>query len=190
MMKNVLVINGHEYYDFAKGELNKTMFDEIVQTLDGAYEVKTTVIDAGYDIKEEQEKYKWADVVIYQTPIYWFSLPAKFKKYMDEVYEYGVFFVGAAEGYGKGGLMKGKKYMFSTTWNAPVTEYKNVEGFFAGKDFEDSIAHLHYAQQFIGMEPLKSFGAHDVIANPDITLYKRELQAHLEDVFEMTANQS
>ncbi|MGQ7155828.1 NAD(P)H-dependent oxidoreductase, partial [Escherichia coli] len=58
----------------------------------------------GYNIKEEQDTFLWADVVIYQTPIYWFSVPGLFKTYMDEVYEYGLFFKGADE-YGTGGLL-------------------------------------------------------------------------------------
>ncbi|WP_044339398.1 NAD(P)H-dependent oxidoreductase [Rossellomorea aquimaris] len=184
-MKNILLINGHEYYPFSPGRLNKTIFDEMVSQISKKYEVKTTVVQDGYDIKEEQEKFKWADTIVYQTPIYWFSLPGMFKKYIDEVYEYGVFFGGSEEGYGKGGLMTGKKYMFSTTWNAPEGEYNHPEGFFKGQDLEGALEHLHRTQSFVGMEPLKSFGAQDVVANPDIDKYLTELRQHLKEVFHL-----
>ena len=79
----------------------------MVTVLGENHHVKTTTIQDGYNIKEEQDKFLWADVVIYQTPIYWFSVPGLFKTYMDEVYEYGLFFKGADE-YGTGGLLKRK----------------------------------------------------------------------------------
>ncbi len=59
----------------------------MVTVLGENHHVKTTTIQDGYNIKEEQDKFLWADVVIYQTPIYWFSVPGLFKTYMDEVYE-------------------------------------------------------------------------------------------------------
>ena len=187
IMNNILVINGHEYYDFAKGQLNKTLYKDIVSTLSEKFEVKTTIIEEGYDIKEEQEKFKWADTVIFQTPIYWFSLPAAFKKYIDQVYEYGVFFGPAINQYGDGGLMKGKKYMFSTTWNAPESAFNNkdADSFLKGADIEEAIRHLHNMQAYVNMVPFKTFGAHDVVANPDIEKYRNDLQKHLKEVFEI-----
>ena len=72
---------------------------------------------------EEIEKFRGSDIVIYQMPIYWFSFPHFTKKYIDEVYLYNVFFT-SSEKYGHGGLMKGKKYMFSLTWNATYDAFK------------------------------------------------------------------
>src|SRR6478735_12840799 len=81
------------------------------------FDIKTTVVDKGYEVEEEIEKWLWADVVIMQTPIYWFSIPGKFKQYIDCVYMDNIFFKGSSQ-YGRGGLLTGKKYMFSLTWNA------------------------------------------------------------------------
>ncbi len=53
------------------------------------YEVKTTIVESGYEIAEELDKYKWADAVFVQTPVYWMSVPYLFKKYMDEVFTSG-----------------------------------------------------------------------------------------------------
>ncbi|UOY91759.1 NAD(P)H-dependent oxidoreductase [Ectobacillus sp. JY-23] len=181
-MKNILIINGHEYYEFAPGKLNKTIFDAIVATLKGTYEIQTTVVQNGYDIEEEHKKFTWADVVIYQTPIYWFSVPGLLKTYIDRVYSYGVFFAGS-DVYGKGGLMQGKKVMFSTTWNAPEHVFENVNEFMEGKSLEESLLSLHKAHEFVGMESLKTFSCHDVVANPDIDKYMSDLHKHLQDVF-------
>lgn len=183
-MNNILVINGHEYFPYSQGKLNKTLFDEMVSKLSGNYNIKTTVVQDGYDVNEEHEKFKWADVIIFQTPIYWFSLPTLFRKYFDDVYQYGVIFQGS-EKYGQGGLLKGKKYMFSTTWNAPAGDFNHTEGFFQGRDLEGAIEHLHYTQRFVGMEALESFSIHDVITNTDIETFIADLRKHLNKVFSL-----
>ncbi|NGZ76532.1 NAD(P)H-dependent oxidoreductase [Saccharibacillus alkalitolerans] len=183
-MSNILIINGHQFYPYSQGRLNKTLVDETVSILSEQHNVKTTTVQEGYDIKEEQEKIKWADTIIFQTPIYWFSLPTLFKQYFDEVYEYGVIFAGA-ERYGQGGLLTGKTYMLSTTWNAPESEYGTPDGFFKGLDLEGTLEHIHATQRFVGMEALESFSIHDVIANPQVETYLVKLREHLNKVFEL-----
>ncbi|QWU13901.1 modulator of drug activity B [Paenibacillus sophorae] len=180
-MKNILIINGHQKYGSAEGKLNQTLTDSMVSFLSEKNSVQTTTIQNGYNIKEEHKKFIWADVVIYQTPIYWFSIPGLLKTYMDEVYEYGLFFKGADE-YGRGGLLTGKKYMFSTTWNAPEKAFNDPTQFFKGDSLEAAIAHLHRVQEFLGMQPLKSFACYDVIKNPKLDKFTSELGAHLKAV--------
>ncbi len=119
--------------------------------------------------------------MIYQTPIYWFSVPGLFKTYMDEVYEYGLFFKGADE-YGTGGLLTEKEYMFSTTWNAPENSFGDKTKFFEGESLESTLSHLHRVQKFLGMSPLKSFACYDVVKNPDIEQYLLNLKDHLDGV--------
>lgn len=41
------------------------------------------------DVKAEQEKLLWADVLILQFPLWWYSLPAILKGWVDRVYAYG-----------------------------------------------------------------------------------------------------
>ncbi|MGG2063968.1 NAD(P)H-dependent oxidoreductase [Bacillus sp. S14(2024)] len=180
-MKNILIINGHQTYRSAEGKLNTTLTDNMVTALSTKSNVQTTVIQNGYHIEEEQNKFLWADIVIYQTPIYWFNVPGLLKTYMDEVYAYGLFFKGS-EQYGRGGLLTDKHYMFSTTWNAPEKAFNDPAQFFGGKSLEDVLSHLHRTQEFIGMKPLKSFACYDVIKNPDIDKFVSELNTHLEEV--------
>ena len=116
--ETVLLINGAQSQGVAEGQLNKTLMDQALEVLLPHYQVLTTQVSEGYDIREEQEKFAQADVVIFQYPVFWFSLPSDFKRYLDDVYEMGVFFTGS-ERYGEGGLLQGKSYMLSTTWNAP-----------------------------------------------------------------------
>ena len=181
MMKNILVINGHEYYDVAKGQLNQTLFNHIIATLQPHYNIRTTIIQSGYDIKEEQEKYKWSDIVIIQFPIYWMDVPGALKTYFDKVYEHDVFFKGS-DIYGHGGLMTGKQFMFSTTWNAPKNSFKDGQ-FFNNRTPEDILTGLYFTHQFIGMKPLPGFSVHDVIKNPKIDEFLHALDTHLARTF-------
>lgn len=183
-MPNLLVINGHEYYKHSKGHLNMTLFNEIVEKLSSNYEVKTTVLQDGFDKEEEQEKVKWTNNIIYQTPIYNYSVPALFKKYIDLTHEHGVYFRGNKEKYGiGGGLLTGKRYMFSTTWNAPYSAFNNPDQFFEGRGVEDVLFHLHLSHKYAGMEAMNTFACYDVKKNPDVSKYLDSLSSHLSQYF-------
>lgn len=194
-MKNVLLLNGHQRYEgFAEGKLNQTLTETAEDFLTGkGYEVKTTIVDFGYDIAEEHEKYPWADVVIVQTPVYWMSVPYLFKKYIDEVFTSAVGKVlwnddgrtrtDPAKKYGSGGLMHGKKYMVSTTWNAPNEAFDDPGQFFKGKDVDDVFLWLHKNFEFFGMEALPSFSCHDVLKNAEVEKDIERYKVHLAGAF-------
>lgn len=183
-MKNILIINGHEKYPFAQGKLNQTLTEKMIELLKDNYNLKLTTIENGYEIEEEINKFKWADIIIFQHPIFWFGLPGKFKTYIDQIYQYGIFFAGG-ETYGSGGLFTSKKYMLSTTWNAPETVFNDKNQFLEGKSLDDVLFNIHKIHQFCGMTPLKSFSCHNVIIAPNINRYLNELQNHIEEVFEL-----
>lgn len=73
------------------------------------------------DIAREQEKLLWADTVILQFPLWWFSMPAILKGWIERVYAYG-FAYGVGEHsdrrwgkrYGEGTLA-GKRAMLMVT---------------------------------------------------------------------------
>lgn len=157
--------------------LNKTLFDEIVNALSARHEVKTTVIEEGYEAEEETIKFQWADVIVFQTPVNWYSVPWIFKKYIDEVYQYGVFYQSSPE-YGHGGLMGDKKYMFSLTWGTAASEFHKPGGFLDNKSPDDIYIAMHKLHEYMGMQKIETFCALGVI-NPDIEAYKKELHLHL-----------
>lgn len=73
------------------------------------------------DVKAEQDKLRWADAVIFQFPLWWFSMPAILKGWFDRVYALG-FAYGVGEHsdtrwgdrYGEGS-MAGKRAMLLVT---------------------------------------------------------------------------
>ena len=94
-MKKVLIINGHQYYDVvARGELTNKIIEKATKFFENnGFEVKYTHIEKGYDVKEECEKFEWADAVLFQYPVYWMGLPWIAKKYFDETFTQGRHYV-------------------------------------------------------------------------------------------------
>lgn len=76
------------------------------------------------DVRAEQEKLLWADVLILQFPLWWFAMPAILKGWVDRVFSYG-FAYGVGEHsdrrwgdrYGEGTLA-GKRAMLIVTTGA------------------------------------------------------------------------
>jgi NAD(P)H dehydrogenase (quinone) len=81
------------------------------------------------DIATEQEKLAWADAVIFQFPLWWFSMPAIMKGWVERVYAYG-FAYGVGEHsdshwgdrYGEGN-MAGKRAMLVVTTGGWESHY-------------------------------------------------------------------
>jgi NAD(P)H dehydrogenase (quinone) len=81
------------------------------------------------DIAREQEKLVWADAVILQFPLWWFSMPAILKGWVERVYAYG-FAYGVGEHsdhrwgdrYGEGTLA-GKRAMLVVTTGGWESHY-------------------------------------------------------------------
>ncbi|MBE5202774.1 NAD(P)H-dependent oxidoreductase [Pectobacterium sp. FL60-S17] len=196
-MKNVLIINAHQFYEgISSGSLNKALISVIQEAMEKrGYTVKLTHIEQGYDINEEVEKHLWADIIITQSPVYWFSTPWIYKKYVDEVFTAGLmqqcFLVDdgrtrqdPSRQYGSGGKMQGKQYMLSLTWNAPKEAFDDKEQIlFSGKSVDDVFAYNTVNYKFCGVEPVPSFSCFDVMKAPEIEKDIERLKEHLAYVF-------
>jgi len=119
-MKNVLVVLGHSNYSNSLS--NKT----IVEAVKGRPHITVRNLDDVsknyvFDIEAEQAALLAADVVVFQFPFHWYSLPAIFKKWVDDVLTYGF-----AYGH-EGSKLAGKKVVLSFTTGGPADSY-SVEG--------------------------------------------------------------
>ena len=192
-MSNILIVNGAKQFAHSNGELNDTLTalgEEVLSDL--GHRVKVTRTDANYDAQEEVEKYLWADVVIYQMPGWWMGAPWTMKKYIDDVFTTGHGSLYANDGrsrsdatkkYGSGGLIQGKKYMLSLTWNAPLQAFDDPEQFFHGVGVDGVYLPFHKANQFLGMQCLETFIVNDVIKAPQIAQYEQAYRQHLQQLF-------
>ena len=192
-MKNILIINGHQRYDqIAEGKLTKLFIDTASDFFtENGLNVKHSVIESAYDISDELEKLAWADYILFQYPVYWMGVPWITKKYIDEVFSAGVNTVtyvsdgrsrdDASKRYGSGGLMQGKKYMLSLTYNCPDSEFDNKDSFFDGLSLDEANVATHKLFQFCGAEPLETYAIHDIFKgdldmDSELTRFKSTLQ--------------
>ncbi|KEC83208.1 MULTISPECIES: NAD(P)H-dependent oxidoreductase [Acinetobacter] len=192
-MSNILIVNGAKQFAHSNGELNDTLTalgEDVLSDL--GHRVKVTRTDANYDAQEEVEKYLWADVVIYQMPGWWMGAPWTMKKYIDDIFTTGHGSLYANDGrsrsdatkkYGSGGLIQGKKYMLSLTWNAPLQAFDDPEQFFHGVGVDGVYLPFHKANQFLGMQSLETFIVNDVIKAPQIAQYEQAYRQHLQQLF-------
>lgn len=119
----VLVISGHN--DLKNSLANQTILNEIENQLP---DVEVRKLDALYpdgkiDVAAEQAALLRADLIVWQFPMYWYSLPALMKKWLDEVFQYGF-------AYGSTAVLGGKKFLVSFTTGAPADSYAgNADSF-------------------------------------------------------------
>ena len=85
--------------------------DYLVYALEQREGAKSQTIAA--DIQAELDKLLWADLVIFNFPIYWFSAPAILKGWFDRVLVSGICY-GGKRFYDQGGLA-GKKALVTVT---------------------------------------------------------------------------
>ncbi len=183
-MKNILIIKTHQNYPASKGELNSFMADEIEKFFKmHDCNVKRTNLPSSYDVKHEQEKFLWSDTIVFQFPIFWFSAPAALHQYIQDVYEYDIFY-SSSEKYGQGGLLKGKRYMFSTTWGASKDTFHN--GLWEKCHTPDDVlTPLHKTQQYVGMSMLPTFACLNVVQSCNAEKYKVALSEHLKEIIKL-----
>ncbi len=195
-MKNVLIVNGHQRYDqVAEGNLTKIYIDAASEFFEkNGFNLKHSVVESNYDVKDEVEKFVWADYILLQYPVFWMGVPWITKKYIDEVFSAGDhngLYINdgrsrddATKRYGSGGLMQGTKYMLSLTYNCPDTEFSAKDGFFDGLSLDEANVATHKTFQFCGAEPLETYAVHDIFKGDlDINIELEKFRKVLEKNF-------
>ncbi|MGW4243203.1 NAD(P)H-dependent oxidoreductase [Nocardia sp. NPDC004722] len=81
------------------------------------------------DVRAEQEKLLWADTVIFQFPLWWYTMPAILKGWVDRVFTYNFAYgvgehndVQYGERFGEGTLV-GRRALLSVTVGGPESHY-------------------------------------------------------------------
>lgn len=85
-------------------------------------EIHATKVNGFADeITREQEKVEWCDLMIWQFPLWWFSVPAILKGWVDRVFAMGRFYK-QGQIY-ETGMLKGKKALLSLTTGGGLENY-------------------------------------------------------------------
>ncbi|MDO5470640.1 MAG: NAD(P)H-dependent oxidoreductase [Akkermansia sp.] len=135
-MKNILIVSGHT------NTVNDSVANvTIMQQLETALpDCRTVYLDRLYpdfriDVKAEQEKLLWADIIVLQFPVFWFSMPSLLHRWMEETFLHG-FSHGST-----GDKLRGKTLVVSYTTGAPADML----------NWEDFMGNLRATCQFTGM---------------------------------------
>lgn len=199
--KKVFLINTHlTYPNWTEGALNNSFF-QIAKDFFKAnsFEVLETKIEDGYKPDEEEKKHLEADIVILQTPVNWFGSPWIYKKYVDEVFNSGLFSKSFLTGdgrtrddltkqYGTGGNLHGKKFMICATWNAPAVAFDNPDQkLFEGKGLTDIFLPITSNYRFCGYDIIDSYNCFDIFKRErdDISKDLENYPIHLAKAFNL-----
>ncbi len=115
---HVLFVAGHP--DMQKSVAASIIADEVeknvenVEVLRLGNEYPTYTID----VEKERERVLRADVIVFHYPIWWYSGPAIFKNWQEQVFTFG--FAHDA----KGGMLNGRTMILSMTSGAPASDYQ------------------------------------------------------------------
>ncbi|TCD53575.1 flavodoxin family protein [Alloscardovia theropitheci] len=118
-MENILIVSGHTYPE------NSIANKHIISLLKKQYpdthidDLYTLYPDYRINVASEQEKLKNADIIIIQSPIFWYYMTSLVSRWIEEVFTYGW-------AYGSSGnALSGKKIIFSVTAGADNEFYNS-----------------------------------------------------------------
>jgi NAD(P)H dehydrogenase (quinone) len=144
-MKFDPVLKASDFTERKKPDVFKPFFEAIQASKTGAFTP---------DIKEEMKKVKWADLLIFQFPIFFTSMPAIMKGWIDRVLAPGFGFNPVTNSAYDTGLFKGKSAMLVTTTGAPKEMYSEGGAHGDLNKHLESITHCIF--EYMGMEVLPS----------------------------------
>ena len=169
---NFLIINAGCRINGQGGTLSAAMAELAERTLKHhGHCVVVTDLNEPYVVADEVKKILEADVLIFQTPGWWMTTPWQLIKYE----------------YGSGGFLTNKRYVLSTTWNAPLEAFTDPHQFFEGKGLDGLFMPFHKAMQFLGLKAYPSFMVNDVFKHPTIEADFKRWEAYLTEHFGQNA---
>lgn len=128
------------------------------------------------DIAREQKDVSWADLLIFISPVWWYSVTAIMKGYIERVMSLGFAYEDTEQG--SRGLMQGKRALFLTTLGADEQTARDtgmidalkislINGFGKFCGFDEVVFKGYYAVPFVSDEERKKMleNVRSVVAN-------------------------
>jgi glutathione-regulated potassium-efflux system ancillary protein KefF len=130
--------------------------------------------DFAIDVEAEKASLLEADLIVWQSPFYWYGVPALLQHWFEKVLEQGW-------AYGAGGdALSGKHVLWVTTTGSPPSGYR-AEGMHA-HPFDTFVHPIRQTARFCGMgweEPIVVHGAHE-IDERELVKHAQTYRARLE----------
>jgi glutathione-regulated potassium-efflux system ancillary protein KefG len=172
----VLILFGHPAV--RKSRVNRLMAEAVAGIpgvrLRDLYEIYPDFV---INVREEQELLRANDLIVFQHPFYWYSMPAIFKEWFDLVLEYGF-------AYGEGGTaLRGKRWMNALTTGGQKSAYcREGHNHFTVRQL---LAPVEQTAHLCGMEflePYVIYGTHQMDRDKAIPQAVAAYRARIEEL--------
>jgi NAD(P)H dehydrogenase (quinone) len=125
------------------------------------------------DVEREIRRLERADVVVFQFPLWWFSIPGMLKGWMDRVFVWGRVYTSKMR-YDTG-YFSGKRALISiTTGGPPVTHAPNGRQ----GDMDLELWPFHFGLNYVGFTVLPPFRSFAVGVGPENDAYRAMLDGY------------
>lgn len=116
-MSHVVVISGHPKLE--ESWTNKVILQQLENNIDSVdiRRLDSLYPDYKIDVEAEQAALVKADIIVFQYPYYWYSVPALMKKWIDDVFAFNFAFGP------EGDKLKNKQLILSFTVGGPEESY-------------------------------------------------------------------
>ncbi|BCZ18696.1 general stress protein 14 [Helicobacter sp. NHP19-012] len=164
---STLVVLAHP--DLQKSRVNKALKESISHKGAVFSQLYQKYPDFKIDVAAEQQLLTQAERIVFQFPIFWYSYPPLFKKYLDDVLAYGF-------AYGSNGkALHSKEFSLAVSLGSPIENYTKG-GSQTLLTIEDILAPLKATTLFVGgtyTGHFATFGA--------LNLSDQDLAIHCQD---------
>ena len=166
-MKKILILFAHPALE--KSRVNKILISGI-KDLDGVtfHDLYESYPEFDIDVKYEQQLLIANDIIIFQHPFFWYSIPAIMKEWMDLVLEHGW-------AYGSNGDALNDKLFFNVVTTGGREEAYQEEGYnrFTINQFLAPIQQTAYLCKMKYLSPYAIHGTHKITSE--------EIKFHIDE---------
>lgn len=177
-MKNIVIISGHP--NLTTSTANSVILEEVKKQLPNIQirELGKLYPDFNINVADEQNALANADIIVWQFPFYWYSVPALMKKWIDDVHTYG-FAYGST-----GDKLHGKPLIVSLTAGGDEIGYS--QGGHEGREIGEFFHQFEATAHLCGMNyqmPIYSYEMHyisGVSSDDDLAKVQNNAKAHAD----------
>lgn len=177
-MNKTLVILAHD--DMENSVLNSRFKKELENQENIIYKDLNSIYPTyQIDVEKEQEDLMNVSKIVFQFPMYWYSLPSALKNWIDKVFSYGFSYIVDDNGDFVPLALKDKEFQVIATMGAKEESFLG-EGRLSVKECLNS---CFYTTKMLGMKELKPLffygAAYGKISEEKLTSYSNEIKKEL-----------
>lgn len=169
-MSRILLVSGHP--SIQQSQANRNILEAMVgHPAVTAVDISMNYPDLQFDVEAEQQLLKDAELVIIQSPIYWYGLPAHVRLWIEKVFCYGFAF-------GPGGdQLHGKSLLLSLTLGGTAEAYTEAGAHQHGVEF--FLEPIRLFSAYCGMQYLDPVYSNNMSVDPGSETFKTQVSDHV-----------